>query len=473
MSAPSAINNMRDILVGATPSTNIITTTALKSAAFQASTNVGEIAAFTPGGLRILEAGSSPVVGVSVAATANMDFVLAVSRGAALPPLVSDVIKGASVTSAVSRLYSAATEQSVAIGYNGTSGSILDTAVYAGDVYTVKMILQQFLSGSDDERIKRGDYKSLTTDGQAEVALGVVKSLNLNMAREVKNSAGNPPVIAKAVVNTPLANDFAFDNNAADVTVTKGGSQILFAAAPTYNTGTALVVGDYIRIGSATDTNGTVALLSNTYKVVSAVSTVLFELDRPVTAVSGTYVDTGGNITVIPSATGLAANWGIILLGQPLPWSISKKKYAKVRLAVQPNSSFGSTVMGNITNAYEGTGTYEQVAELENFLQGFKGEQYEMGQPYLFDDATNLRLASSAVTGGGYDLVTIVHSSSIVNFSVDVAKKELIIAIPATTPNFADAGTTDSLLEVLTDIIAVPVIESYIGNATANTLVLN
>jgi hypothetical protein len=446
MSAPSAINNMRDILVGATPSTNTITTGDLNSAAFKASTNVGEIACFSKEGTRLTEA---------TAATAT-EFVIAVSRGSALPPLVSDVIVKSSIKGAIRKVYAAATEQSVAIGYNGTSGSILDTAVYAGDVYTVKMILQQFLSGSDDERIKRGDYKSLTTDGQSEVALGVVKSLNLNMAREVKNSAGNPPVIATALCNDAgVANAIPAGADYTHFKVTNGSKFVVGTDSAgvqmlgSDETNANILVSTYFRAGTATSTA--------VYKVVAvtagtgttpAGTPFSFELSHAYTGADA--IIAVASTEYITSALGAAADWGVVLTGQPLPWSISKKKYAKVRLAVQPNSSFGSTVMSTISSASEGTGTYEQVAELENFLQGFKGEQYEMGQPYLFDDATNLRLASSAVTGGGYDLITFSHSSTVSNFTTDVANKEVVIAVPATVPNYADtANALDDLSDVL------------------------
>lgn len=439
MSAPSAINRQRQIIVGGTPSTNTITTAGLKDAAFQASTNVGEIGIFTKEGTRVTEA---------TAATID-EFVVAVSRGADLSPVKSNVIKKSTLTNVLRKVYAAATEQETYIGYNGTSGAIQDVATYAGDLYSVKVILQQFLSGSDDERIKNSVYKSLSTDGQAEVALGIVASLEKNMSREVKNSSGNAPVISKAICNVALASDFAFDNTG-DATVVKGSERISFAGAPTYNTGTSLAVGDYLRIGSATDTNAAVALKSNVYKVVNAVSSTVFDLDRPVTAVSGTYVDTGGNITVIPSATGQAANWGILLIGQPLPWSLKKKRYSKLRMDVQPNSSFGSTTMGNTTSASEGTGTYEQVAELEQFLCGYLGEEYEMGEPLLFDGATDLRLASSSVAGGGYDLITLEFSNTHTNFQNNVAKNELVIAVPATVPDYADsANASDDLTDVL------------------------
>lgn len=437
MSAPSAINNQREIFVGNTPSTNTITTGDLNSAAFQASTNVGEIGIFSKEGTRLTE---------SSAATAT-EFVIAVSRGASLPPLVSDVIVKSSLSDVSRKVYAAATEQSLAIGYNGTSGSILDTATFAGEVYTLKMILQQYLSGSDDERIKRGDYKSLTTDGQAEVALGVAKSVNLNMVREVKNSAGDPPVVAKAICNAAVtaANG---TKSGQEVIVTKGTDQLLFETDLTYTAAgsSTLVVGDYLRIGSV---GGGTALSSSVYQVKS-ISGLVVTVDRVIIEASGTYDDAGGtsDIEVIPNATGQAANWGIVLTGQPVAFNASKKRYAKVRFSLQPNSAFGSTVVSVLTNASEGVGTYEAVAELENYLQGYKGEQYEMGEPNLFD-SSDLRLASASVAGGGYDIITLNHSSNIVNFSTDVAKKEVVLAVPATAPNYAVTGASDDVTDVL------------------------
>lgn len=443
MSAPSAINKVRQIIVGNTPSTNTITTGDLNSATFSAATNAGEIGIFTPEGTRLDESG---------AATADR-FVVAVSRGTSAAPLVSDVIIKSTMKNTLRKVYAAATEQSTYIGYNGTSGSIADVATYAGDLYKVKVILQQLMSGSDDERIKNSVYKSLSTDGQAEVALGIAASLQKNMSREVKNSAGNPPIVTKAICNAALAAAFDFDET---ITVTKGSNQILLANDIDYNTGTDVVVGDYIRLG-ATATSA-VALTSPVYKIV-AIDGLVLTLDQEVQSASGSYVTGSSYSQVIPNADGQAANWGVVMTAQPLPWNVSKKRYSKLRFQVQPSEEFGSTVVGNSANASEGTGTYEQVAELENFLMGFRGEQYEMGEPNLFDSSA-LRLASSSVAGGGYDLITLSHSNTHTNFQPNVAKKELVIAVPATAPNFAVTGASDDV----TDILEVLAFGSANGN---------
>jgi hypothetical protein len=88
------------------------------------------------------------------------------------------------------------------------------------------------------------------------------------------------------------------------------------------------------------------------------------------------------------------------------------------------------------------------MAELENFLNGYYGEQYRMGQPLLFDSVDNV-LVSSAVTGGGYDLITFNHEHVLSGFTHTVSKKQLLIAVPATAPNYAVTGATADITDIL------------------------
>jgi len=443
MSAPSAINNARQIIVGGTPSTNTLTVGTLKSAAFQASTNVGEIGVFTPEGLRIIETGQTPTAGVEVAATSEMDFVVAVSRGADKPPLVSDVIKGSSITVANAVTYSAATEQSLAIGYNGTSGLIADVATYAGELYKVTILVHQFLSGTDSEKLKAGYYQSQLTDGQAEIALGIAASVNKNFDREVSNSDGDKPVVAKALCN----NAGVANTGAGTVTVSKGSTQVLFGT----DVDAVAVVGDFIRFDESA--GGATAVTDGVYKIVAIdAANETLTLDRPYSTATLSGV-AEANAVIITAAAGAAANWGVVLDGKSLPFSRSKKRYAKCRFDVSLSESFGSTAAANTANAFEGNGTYEAVAQLENFLARFMSESYEMGSPFIFDIDEDL-LADSAVAGGGYDVITLKFSDSrVVSFQNEVSPKELIIVVPNTTPDYADSGTTDCLPNVLDDIV--------------------
>jgi len=416
MSAPSAINNARQIIIGKAPVA--LGATDLTSAAFRAAT--GEIGIFSKEGTRI----------VAGTATAGREYVIAVSRGANKAPLVSDLIDGSKVTFAKSTLGEAATEQSTAIGYNGTSGLIADVATYAGELYKVTILVHQFLSGTDSEKLKAGYHQSQLTDGQAEIALGLASSINKNFAREVSNSSGDKPVVAKALCN----NAGAANTGAGTITVSKGSTQVLFGT----NVDAVATVGDYIRFDESA--GGATATTDGVYKVVAIdAANEIMTLDRPYSTTSLSAA-AEANAVIITAALGAAANWGVVLDGTALPFNRDKKRYAKCRFDVSLSESFGSTVATNTANAYEGIGTYESVAELENFLARFMSESYEMGQPFVDNIDADL-LADTAVLGGRYSLVTIKWSQDeVVSFQNEVSPKELIIATPLTTPAYANVA---------------------------------
>jgi len=411
MSAPSAINNARQIIIGKAPVA--LGATDLTSAAFRAAT--GEIGIFSKEGTRI----------VAGTATVGREYVIAVSRGADKAPLVSDLIDGSKVTFATSTLGEAATEQSTAIGYNGTSGLIADVATYAGELYKVSILVHQFMSGTDSEHLKAGYYQSQLTDGQAEIALGIRSSVNKNFNREVSNSDGDKPIVAKALCSDAGVVTAA---STGTLTITKGSTLVGASGA---GIATQLPVGAYVRFGTAqTDA---------VYKVVAVdQANNSLTVDSEVLEASATL--TAGNAETISAALGAAANWGVVLDGKSLPFSRSKKRYAKCRFDVSLSESFGSTTASNTANAFEGVGTFEAVSELENFLARFMSESYEMGQPFIDNIDADL-LADAAVLGGRYSLVTIKWSQTeVVSFQNEVSPKELIIATPLTTPAYANVA---------------------------------
>jgi len=434
MSAPSAISNARQIIIGKTPVA--LGATDLKSAAFEAAT--GEIGVFTKEGTRVNTANGN--------ISAEMEFVIAVSRGAGKAPLVSDLIDGSKVTVANAVQNAVATEQSLAIGYNGTSGLIADVATYAGELYKVTVLVHQFLSGTDSEKLKAGYYQSQLTDGQAEIALGIAASVNKNFDREVSNSDGDKPVVAKALCN----NAGAANTGAGTVTVSKGSTQVLFGTA----VDAVAVVGDFIRFDESA--GGATAVTDGVYKIVAidAPSETL-TLDRPYTTASLSAA-AEANVVIISAAAGAAANWGVVLDGKSLPFSRSKKRYAKCRFDVSLSESFGSTAAANTASAFEGSGTPESVAQLENFLARFMSESYEMGSPFIFDIDEDL-LAD--LTAAGYGLITLKWSDiRVVSFQNEVSPKELVIAVPAPSAgaavNAAYVTTaTDGLADLLEAIV--------------------
>ena len=406
MSAPSAINNARQIIIGKTPVA--LGATDLKSAAFAAAT--GEVGVFTKEGVRVNTANSN--------ISAGMEFVIAVSRGAGKSPLVSDLIDGSKVTVANAVTNAAATEQVTAVGYNGTSGLIADVATYAGELYKVTVLVHQFLSGTDSEKLKAGYYQSQLTDGQAEIALGIAGSLIKNFSREVSNSNGDKPVKAKAVCNA--AGTLVI--GAATATISKGSTQLSTNAVIT-----GAVVGDYIRLS---ETAGGIGLASPVFKILSIAGSV-YTLDREYQGATMSGLAVAANVFLITAAAGAAGNWGVVLTGTPLPFNRSKKRYAKCRFDVSLSESFGSTAAANTASAFEGSGTPESIAQLENFLARFMSESYEMGEPFINNIDGDLLADLSAA---GYGLITLKWSQvEVVSFQNEISLKELVIAVPAPT----------------------------------------
>ena len=418
MSAPSAISNARQIIIGKTPVA--LGATDLTSAAFKAAE--GEIGVFTKEGVRVNTANGN--------IAASMQFVIAVSRGASKAPLVSDLIDGSKVTVANAVQNAVATEQSLAVGYNGTSGLIADVATYAGQLYKVSILVHQFLSGTDSEHLKAGYYQSQLTDGQAEVALGMAASLIKNFSREVSNSNGDKPVKAKAVCNA--AGTLVIGATVA--TISKGTSALATDVAIT-----GAVVGDYIRLS---ETAGGIGLASPVFKILSIAGSV-YTLDREYQGATMAALAVAANVFLITAAAGAAANWGVVLDGTPLPFNKSKKRYAKCRFDVSLSESFGSTAAANTASAFEGSGTPESIAQLENFLARFMSESYEMGEPFINNIDGDL-LAS--LTAAGYGLITLKWSQvEVVSFQNEISPKELVIAIQAPT-----AGATVNAVYAVT-----------------------
>jgi hypothetical protein len=435
---PQAIQNAKQILVGKVVATTVGN---IGSAAFRA--NTGEIGIFTPAGVRITAA----------PATSGQKFVLALSRGANQAPLISDVIDGANVKIATVRDNEVATEQTEAVGYNGTSGSILDVATFAGDLYILKIIFQDFMVGTDSERIKNAVYQSNINDTQADIAVALVKSAERNLSRDVKNLAGNPPVLVYPLCN----NAGAAIGAAADTVIgVKGSIYVTVTDTGANNTVNPIAAGDYVRFGTAVTTK--------VYKVVASTVGVgggVLTLDIPLQEAVSLLGTTSEYIT---GALGAAANWGVIVAAQPTNFDRVKSRYAKVRYVLQPNLSFGNTVVSVLARAYEGVGSFEAVASLEDFLNTFRGEEFRMGEPFLYN-YTAQQLASSATN---YSLLSIEWDHVTSGFQNSLSAKEIICAVPTGVPGYVD-GSADAIDIIIAAIVGVSKIK---GDSVATTLAI-
>lgn len=398
--------------------------TATKTTAnYPSAMNAGEIGIFTPEGIRVTEA---------TAATIS-EFIVAL-QGSDGVEYVSPVYKKADIASAKRLVYTAATAQVDSIGSNGTTGSI---DAINNNLYKINIQVQELLrSNTDGRKVKFGVYESDSSATQAEIAIGLGGSLVDNFDRE-----------AEKFITFKVVTDHALDTNDTmdeTVTVTNGSDRISIATDYDYNTGTDLVVGDFIRIAN-TDT--TVAVTDDVYRIEVINSTSDIKLDRPYQGTSGTRTHGNNSTQAITIAEGAAANWGITMTGATLGFVAGKENYEVVRWDTQL-VDFGTTTQNfKSSTASKGSGTVNQVAEMEWFAQGFEGEVYRENFSVTHTPRT---LVDSSVTGGGYDLTTITfNSSNVVGFQDVKSPRVLTLATPATAPNYAVTGTSDDITDVL------------------------
>jgi hypothetical protein len=119
------------------------------------------------------------------------------------------------------------------------------------------------------------------------------------------------------------------------------------------------------------------------------------------------------------------ANYGIRLTGGALDFELGTFPYNVMTFDVQL-SGFGVTPVTYTTAANLGSGTYEQIAELEWFCNGFNGVINRVH----FPAPTGTQDATSGVT---YDILAIEYFDSSENYAVSgtkPAKKLLYIALP-------------------------------------------
>lgn len=398
--------------------------TATKTTAnYPSAMNAGEIGIFTPEGVRVTE---------STAATID-EFVVALvdSNGV---EYVSPAYKKADIKSAKRLVYTAATQQVDYIGSNGTTGSI---DAINNNLYKINIQVQELLrSNTDGRKTKFAVYTSDSSATQQEIAIGLGGSLVNNFDREPEK-----------FIRTRVISDHALDTNDTmdeTVTVTNGSNRISIATDYDYNTGTDLVVGDYIRIA---DSDTTVATTDDVYRIEEIVSTSNIRLDRKYQGTSGTRTHGNNSTQAIPAAEAASANWGISMTGVALGFVAGKENYEVASWETQL-VDFGTTTENfKSTAATKGSGTVNQVAELEWFLQGNEGEYYRENFSVTHSPRS---LVDASVTGGGYDLITITFDSSDTNaFQNVISPRVCTIATPATAPNYAITGTSDDITDVL------------------------
>jgi hypothetical protein len=336
-------------------------------------------------------------------------------------------VEASKIISAQSQAYSAPVMPITYVGYDGSAGEI-DTL--DDTVYKIRILIHSVLSQFGNKAMyKFGVYKSGSAATQEDIAFGIVTNLTANFAKETLVT------LKFATINScALASGYALDDG--HISVVKG-SNVLTAATSDfqYNTGTEVVVGDFIRISDAAAVGTAVALTDPVYKVTyvnAAVNVTIVHVDRAVTNVTGTYTHTSGDLTIIPAAS-IGGEWGIKITGVAMTWfkaGVFKYEVPDFEVFLQ---DFGATTTTVAYAASRGSGVAEEIQELQWFLQGNLGNKYHADPLATFK--------TDAVIGVAYNLVTIRYYTEGGDIVGDPIRhpKEIILAL-------FDSGSFDNVL---------------------------
>ncbi len=321
-------------------------------------------------------------------------------------------------------------EQVTHLGYNGTSGAI---QIINSNTYKLKVNFEQV--GRTGQGIS--DFVSVFVESDTSATGGEVVFGLEQLLRLAFNKQAERPIRMAVLNSATLVPNNEFDQN---ITVVQGSKFIVSAAGYTTVGGViTAAVGDFIRLGSATETDAAVALGSAVYKVVS-ISGSTMELDRPVTGVSGTYT-ASADVELIQAATAEAANWGIRFTAIAPTHEVGKRPYSKIAFTLGLED-FGTTTVSYTTAMSLGHGEEEAIADLEWFTYGQSGFRYRAD--YMMPQYT-----SRVVSGTDYHQVAIAWASDSRTESIGGPghnPKQLIIAAADT---YADTEAPDIVFEVL------------------------
>jgi len=182
--------------------------------------------------------------------------------------------------------YSAPAKESKAIGYNGTSGSIdaSNSTDYVAH-FTWRDNSKTF--GCNNQPVKFAAYRSDASATQLEIATGLAESFNKNFSYE-------DPKLMKAEILSAGAS-VALGTSVNTVTMTNGSKY--FTASDIDDStggGTALAVGDYLRIPTGTSRKVTLTGTSGTANIAVNGTNYLATFDTDLDTTASNFVSTHG-----------------------------------------------------------------------------------------------------------------------------------------------------------------------------------
>ena len=222
------------------------------------------------------------------------------------------------------------------------------------------------------------------------------------------------------------------------------GSKLVAVATST----SGLTAGDYIRLGSTT---------TSAVYLIESVAADSIVLARPYAG--ETVVKTDAEVEAITAVDLEAGDCGVMFFALPTFFINSQTgaiKFNPDKTAWQLISpSDDRTPITHVQGMAIGSGTIDQVASVEGFLSGDKGEIFRKGQPVIFDSQYNTDVN---VVGGGYDKISLdckdVNDGA---FAVNQTGRNIFIYCPTVATNdaagYAKSATADDITDVLEIIV--------------------
>ena len=306
------------------------------------------------------------------------------------------------------------------IGYNGSDGDIVETN--SGN-YLVTLGLKDIGKMIGNKRLfKFGEFVAPTVAVKSDIAVALAGSLAFNQAKDAWVR-----VIAKAICSTAVVTANVFDG---DTTVVNGSKWISVAAGSTYNTGTQVAVGDFVRLGAV---GAGTAVTSGVYKVVEVSGANDVKLDRPVTEASGIYAAGTDDAEVIPAAIATlgASKWGVVLTGNDAnaPFEVGKYGANIVYFSVGISTDFQTTEVRLTQNPFIGDGTYKQIATLDWELSFHGKERYRIAEyPVTFTPS----ILTSDTIGYVYTLTFKEDSTDVIGGRAESLTELKIVSLGGT-----------------------------------------
>ena len=385
-----------------------------------------------------------------------------------------------------------ANNQITTFGYNYATGSIGLTDL---TIYEIHLDYKEWdrTGQAQYPMVKGGVFKSGVSCTQAQVAYGLHNSLYVNFKRDDWRDFCFGRTYAGAVTDPDGSDDVHY------WTVKKDSQYITYDEAYAGSMPT-LAVGSYLHLAGLTYivtelTSATVVKLDVAWERPSGV-VYYTELTTPTTAsvtnglklvtlstahtltagavvyigIAGVYYSakalapttitldlpyrgtTSGAATITGGIAATGGNWGILAEGRNRPFEVGKKAYNKVRFDAFISDT--NTIITNISTALIGSGTYEEIAQMEYFSEMNEGKMYP-GDPFT------KAFRNQVLTTGQYDqLILDCYNDDHTNTvgGQPVSRFQIVVAL-----DDAAAGTHARMIAL------DAVIDDMFGSATPTT----